>query len=227
MFNFRRSNSVDNHSRIFCISMQRTGTTSVGRFFRDFGFTCVGWPEDKRNQWSESWYNGDFEKIFSSKDFRTADTFEDSPWFLPEFYKFLYHRFPGSRFVLFTRDPDHWFSSLLRHSNGHHVGNARRHCKVYRRELEFWDLVNKGIVDAKGNLIPSEADALAPASHAMHYKRIFELHNKEVMEFFRKHNPTRLFTTALEDKDKWLRLGDYLELDVPGDYEARENVSQK
>ena len=28
----------DNAERIFCISMQRTGTTSVGKFFRDFGF---------------------------------------------------------------------------------------------------------------------------------------------------------------------------------------------
>ena len=36
----------DEADRVFCISMQRTGTTSVGRFFRDFGFRWAGWPAD-------------------------------------------------------------------------------------------------------------------------------------------------------------------------------------
>lgn len=41
--------------KVFCISMQRTGTTSVERFLEDFGFQCAGWPEDERNGWSGAW----------------------------------------------------------------------------------------------------------------------------------------------------------------------------
>ena len=85
--------------------MQRTGTTSVGKFFRDTGFRCAGWPADMKNGWSDAWYDGDFEKIFSSLDFRAANAFEDSPWFMPGFYKILFHRFPDSRFILFHQRP--------------------------------------------------------------------------------------------------------------------------
>src|SRR5215211_3062656 len=69
--------------RVFCLSMQRTGTTSVGKFFRDFGFRWAGWPADQQNDWSGAWYDGNYEKIFSSPAFQSANAFEDSPWFLP------------------------------------------------------------------------------------------------------------------------------------------------
>jgi hypothetical protein len=65
--------------KVFCISMQRTGTTSVGKFFRDFGFRWAGWPADEKNDWSMSCYEGDCEVIFRSEDFIKADAFEDSP----------------------------------------------------------------------------------------------------------------------------------------------------
>lgn len=71
--------------RVFCLSLQRTGSTSVGRFFRDFGWRCAGWPKDEANGWSSAWYRGDFEAIFTSDDFRRAEAFEDSPWWLPDF----------------------------------------------------------------------------------------------------------------------------------------------
>ena len=102
--------------KVFCVSMQRNGTTSVGSFFRDFGYRRAGWPADEKNNWSESWYEGHYERIFSSIDFRAANAFEDSPWWLPGFYKILFHRFPNSKFILFTRDPDLWFESMVKHS---------------------------------------------------------------------------------------------------------------
>lgn len=39
---------MNEKSNVFCISMQRTGTTSVGKFFQDFGFNWAGWPMDKK-----------------------------------------------------------------------------------------------------------------------------------------------------------------------------------
>ena len=137
----------DDAERVFCLSMQRTGTTSVGKFFRDFGYSWAGWLADEKNDWSVAWYRGDFETIFSSPDFCTANAFEDSPWFLPDFYKILFNRFPRAKFVLFTREPDSWFLSMLRHSGGDVIGHSRIHCKVYRRELEYFELVRGGVLD--------------------------------------------------------------------------------
>lgn len=79
--------------RVFCISIQRTGTTSVGKFFRDFGFAWAGWSHSYRNNWTWLHYNGDYEAIFSSDDFQKSNAFEDSPWWYPGFYRILYHRF--------------------------------------------------------------------------------------------------------------------------------------
>lgn len=224
ILNRRKEKSV-NGSKVFCLSMQRTGTTSVGRFFRDFGFRWAGWPADERNHWSVSWYEGDYERIFSSHDFKTANAFEDSPWFLPDFYKALFHRFPTARFVLFTRDPDSWFKSMLKHSGGNIVGMTNIHCKIYRREREYFELLHSGkIVEAVENQVHS-AKAMKLEGHGEHYKAIYRLHNTEVQDFFRRHSPQSLHVGTLEDPDKWDKLGEFLGVGVPKGYACHENAS--
>jgi hypothetical protein len=211
--------------RVFCLSMQRTGTTSVGRFFRDFGYQWAGWPADLKNAWSISWYEGDFEAIFSSQDFRTANAFEDSPWFLPDFYKVLFNRFPNSRFVLFTRDADAWFESMVKHSNGDIVGLERNHSKIYRRELEFYELLRRGIVGDPGLEGLSLPKTMKLTGHEEHYKQLYRLHAIEVQDYFRRHAPDALFVGELEDPAKWVKLGAFLGVEVKADYESHENAS--
>ena len=215
----------DDAERVFCLSMQRTGTTSVGRFFRDVGYAWAGWPADEKNDWSAAWYRGDFEAILSSADFRAANAFEDSPRFVPDFYKVLFHRFPRARFVLLTRDPDAWFGSMLRHSGGNVIGRTRIHCKVYRRELEYLELVHNGAIDEA-----TENELYAPktmklAGRAEHYKAIYRLHNLEVQEFFREHRPEALHVGALEDPGKWRKLAAFLGSEIPDGYDSHENRS--
>jgi len=157
--------------KIFCISTQRTGTTSVGDFFKHFGYKVADWPISNMNNWSYYWENGDFETIFNSKNFKNNQVFEDDPWWLPEFYKVLYHRFPKAKFILFTRDPEKWFSSMLNHSGGRILGNSKRHCKVYRREEDFYTLMNE-----KGNLNYNEKEIdnlLSLIGYKEHYIKNF------------------------------------------------------
>ena len=215
----------DQAERFFCISMQRTGTTSVGKFFRDFGFRWAGWPADKKNNWSGSWYEAAYEDIFGSQDFREANAFEDSPWFCPDFYKVLFHRFPNSKFILFTRDRDAWFQSMVNHSNGNVIGGARGHSKVYRRELEYFDLLHSGAIDEKvENELRSEKK-MKITGHAEQYNEVYRLHNTEVQDFFRRHAPEALHVGTLEDPDKWKKLGKYLGIEVPDNYSSHENQS--
>lgn len=227
----KRSLSVLNsivHSRaerVFCLSMQRTGTTSVGRFFRDFGFRWAGWPADENNGWSNSWYDGDYNKIFSSRDFRAANAFEDSPWFLPGFYKVLFHRFPTAKFILFSRDSDAWFRSMVTHSGGNVIGYSRIHCKVYRRELEYFDLLHSCQIDERVENQISSKKTMKITGHAEHYKNIYRLHNIEIQDFFRRYAPESLFVGKLDDPRKWQKLGEFLHVDVPEDYSCHENRS--
>lgn len=140
--------AADEHAtKVFCISMQRSRTTSVGKFFRDFGFGCVGWPADQKNGWSDAWYEKDYDRIFESSDFRSANAFEDSPWWLPGFYRVLFQRFPNSKFVLFTRNADEWFQSMKTHSGGSILSRSKVHVKIYQREVECFELMLSGRLD--------------------------------------------------------------------------------
>jgi hypothetical protein len=208
--------------KVFCVSMQRNGTTSVGKFFRDFGFRWAGWPADRDNGWSDAWYRGDFERIFLSPDFQQANAFEDSPWWLPDFYKVLFHRFPGSKFILMTRDPDAWFRSMLAHSDGNAIGDNRAHSKVYRREPEFFESLKLGLID---DLPDDSGRMMTMIGHAEHYKNVYRLHNTEVVDFFSRFAPLDLYHGDLEDPLKWQRLGAFLGVEVPETYQCLLNAS--
>lgn len=216
----------NNEEKVFCISMQKTGTTSVGKFFRDFGYKWSGWDSDEKNDWSNSWYEGNYEDIFLSKDFNLANAFEDSPWFFPDFYKILYHKFPNAKFILFTRDSNSWFQSMVKYSRGNVIGSSIIHCKIYRRELEYFDLKNSGEFDENiENQIYSEKK-MKIVGHEKQYLDSYARHTIEVQDFFRRHAPDSLFVGTLEDPDKWQKLGKFLGVKVPDDYTSHENVSE-
>src|SRR5690554_120318 len=107
--------SSNNNNKIFCISTQRNGTTSVGEFFKDHGFKVAGYNYERSMIWSEFRFCGNYEAIFKNEGFKKFQVFEDNPWWENDFYKFLFYRFPNSKFILFTRNPDKWFDSMMNH----------------------------------------------------------------------------------------------------------------
>jgi hypothetical protein len=221
---FHKKRQVMNRdTKNFCISMQRNGTTSVGKFFYDFHLYWAGWPISYKHQWGDKWYNGDFEQIFKSKDFIENNAFEDGPWFAPEFYKILFHRFPNSKFILFKRESDKWWNSMISHTGGKILGNPKIHCKLYRREKEYYH-----VTESLGKNATEEAikELIRLEGYKEHYINIYELYNKEVELFFNSIKPESLFISNLTDPDKWIKLGKFLNLDVPKGYDTHENKSK-
>jgi len=209
--------------KIFCISTQRTGTTSVGEFFKYFGYKVADWSISHKNNWAYYWENGDFETIFNSKEFKNNQVFEDAPWWAPEFYKVLYHRFPNAKFILFTRDSEKWFNSMLSHSDGKTLGNTKRHCKVYRREEDFYKLLNKS-----ERLLYNEKEIdnlLSLEGYKEHYIKLYELRNREIIDFFNKTNQKLLIHCELEDNNKWEKFGEFFRLDIPKNFKIHANKS--
>jgi hypothetical protein len=114
---------------------------------------------------------------------------------------------------------------MVRHSGGNVLGRSRIHCKVYRRELEYFDLLQSGAIDEKtDNQIRSEK-TMKLTGYADHYKNVYRAHNIEVKDFFYRHSPEALHVGRLEDKDKWQKLGKFLDLEVPSNYDSHENIS--
>jgi hypothetical protein len=96
---------------------------------------------------------------------------------------------------------------------------------VYRRELEYFELLHSGKIDeGTENQIHSKK-IMKLVGHAEHYKDVYRLHNLEVEDFFRRHSPMSLHVGSLEDPNKWQKLGKFLGVAVPGDYESHENAS--
>jgi hypothetical protein len=206
--------------RVFCLSMPRSGIASIGRFFRDVGLRAAVAAPTREHRWTAAWHEGDLEAIFASPEFAHAQAFAGSPWWLPEFYKAVFQRVPGARFVLLTREPDAWFGSMLADAGGG-AADPRLHAKAFRRELEFLRRLHAGEVDdrtdARGRGLPLHG-------LAQHYAELYRLHNSEVMEFFGRHAPDALHWGELEDPKLWPRLARFLGTEVPIGYACHVNA---
>lgn len=212
-----------NRSKIFCISLQRTGTTSTGQFFKDHGYMVATYSVSVKNSWTLNFFRGDYESIFRSMDFRYSMVFEDDPWWLGDFYKVLYHRFPDSKFILLERDATKWFDSMVSHSGGKTLGNAHRHCAQYQRLKEFHE-ANPG----HGNMYENVVDNALPLGEGQreHYTGFYNARNIEIKLFFQHHDNTRLFNARLEDGDLWQKMGNFFGIKVRDGYNVHLNRSK-
>jgi hypothetical protein len=191
---------------VFCIGIQRTGTTSFGDFCQEtLRLKRRGYEMSSLNDWTRHWMNGDYERIFASADFRTGEVFEDDPWWCPQFYEVLAARFPQAKFVLITRDQDKWFKSLTTHSGGRSLGDTDIHARVYKREREFEALKSSG---ASRRRIGWQG--LELAGHEEHYKACYQEHTDNVLAFFAKEPADRFLHIELEDPDKWRKVAKFL-----------------
>lgn len=191
------------NERVFCISIQRNGTSSTGKFLEKLGYPTAGWPVIKRNEWGEKCFTGDYDGIFRSWDFRSHQAFQDGPWFQPKLYRAAFQKFPNSKFILFERDPHSWFESMLAYKNGKTLGVTDRHCEFYRREEDYFSRLDEGID------VP-EKMGLSLEGWEEHYVAVYKIYNRTAKEFFAQHAPENLFCGHLEDENKWDKLARFL-----------------
>jgi hypothetical protein len=206
--------------RIFCISIQKTGTTSVGDFFVKNGYPTARYIHSITSEWPQLWYDGDFEGIFQSAAFKRYQVFEDDPWWYPEFYRVLYHRFPNSKFIFFTRNVDDWFNSMMNHSEGRTLGNTKRHCKLYRREAEFFDRLEN---DPDFTPTSGKDRLMSLKEKEDHYKELYRLREVEVDDFFKDKDENRFIKLQLTDPEKWKKLADFCDLQAVPHSEFHSN----
>ena len=125
-------------SKIFCLSLQRSGTKSFGQFAQNIlGLNLCSWKESSSRDLSEHWYRRDLQAIYSFIENECFQAFEDSPWWHGDLYKFLPHRYPDAKFICLHRPAADWFGSMQRHSQDHLLGNTIRHCEIYQRSFEL------------------------------------------------------------------------------------------
>lgn len=96
--------------KIFCIGLNKTGTTSLELALKTLGFRLGN--QRAGELLIEAWGRRDFRPIIRLA--QTADAFQDVPFSLNYTYQAMDIAFPGSRFILTVRDSAQaWYHSML------------------------------------------------------------------------------------------------------------------
>lgn len=95
-----------------------------------------------------------------------------------------------------------------------------------RREQEYLDLARSGEIDERTEDQIHSEKVMKLIPHAEHYKDVYRLHSAEVEDFFWGRAPEALHVGELEDPEKWQKLGAFLGLDVPAEYQSHEKKNR-
>ena len=93
--------------KVFCVGFQKTGTTSLQYALSLLGYRTAGVLDVNHIETPEEMY------VEAQRLVDQFDAFADNPWpiYFQEFDKMV----PGSKFILTTRDPERWYSSVCKH----------------------------------------------------------------------------------------------------------------
>ncbi len=189
-------------SKIFCIGLNKTGTTTVEQVFRDLNYT-VG-NQSVAEYLLKDWGQRKFQKLFWFC--RSAQAFQDTPFSLPFTYVVLHHKFPRAKFILTVRNSaEDWYSSL-----------TRFHSKLWGNDDGLPPTVEQlksATYKYKGRAYESNRLMFTTPESEPYQKDIllkhYEDHIKNVQYFF-KDIPEKLITINVGNKEDYFRLCKFL-----------------
>lgn len=157
-------------TRIFGVGLHKTGTTSLARAFQVLGYDSAHWE-------SPNWAKFIWDEM---KDYGRSWTLEqhytlcDLP--IPLLYRELDKAYPGSKFVLTTRDEDAWIKSIKVH---------------WAAMREGWDR------DIFSNQVHKELYGTTEFDEGV-FRTTYRRHNQEVRDYFRSR-PDDLLEIEIEE----------------------------
>lgn len=180
--------NLDRRPKVFGIGFHKTGTTSLGRALRILGYRIQkGFNFNRPGKRVVIEPPVTLEKV-RDVAFRMVprySAFEDNPW--PLLFRDLDAAFPGSRFILTTRDADRWIRSAARYFGTKTNGMFEL---IYGRKK------------------------FCLAGNEEHARARFERHNREVLEHFSGREQD-LLVWKLEAEANWETLCGFLDCPIP------------
>jgi hypothetical protein len=188
--------------KVFCIGLNKTGTTTLEQVFRDFGYKV-----DKQSKAHQLMYQYE-ERNFSAiiDHCRNSEFFQDSPFSMKYTYMFLQDAFPESKFILTLRDDaEEWYSSLVRFHTKKFSQNKLRpptseELKLARRPG------GRTVYDNLKMRFNTPDEDIYKKEILLNY---YNSHLDEVDDFFRPIQD-RLLKLNIKDHGSYLKLCDYL-----------------
>lgn len=187
-------------TKIFCIGLNKTGTTSVKKAWEELG-VVVGNQGTARGL-LHPWIMRDFRPII--KYSRSAQAFQDSPFSFPYTYIGLDQAFPESKFILTIRnDPEQWYNSIIKFhgklwaNNSIPTKNDLQNA-VNGEKGRPW-IVNRALFDSPED-DPYQKEALII---------FYENHIKQVKDYF-KFRQKDLLVINISDKNSYKEFCEFI-----------------
>jgi len=200
--------------KIFCIGLNKTGTTSLKKEMAHQGY-LIG-NQRQAELLFDDWVKRDFSRLI--KYCRTAQFFQDAPFSYPYTYIAVDQYFKDSKFILTIRDDaEEWYNSLIRF-----------HSKIWgdgkmpptAEDLKKANYVYVGFpYHSRIHVNNVTEDNLYDKDILIDY---YNTHNKNVKDYFR-YRPNDLLVINLKEKDSYSRFCDFLKIEQKKDFFPWEN----
>lgn len=114
--------------RVIQIGFNKTGTSSLGKFFAKNNYRVIG-PKRALRVWSNLQAS---RPAFEGLNFDLAQDLEDhaSGIYISNYFKQIYETYPDDYYILTTRSCEKWIQSRLRHHGGRYVRRAMKHTGI-------------------------------------------------------------------------------------------------
>jgi hypothetical protein len=190
--------------KIFCIGLNKTGTTSLGSFFEKLGFNVAKQLEGELLL--KAYINRDFNNIIKYVSKSKYYVFQDVPFSLPFTFPHLDNSISNSKFILTVRNSsEDWYNSILKfHSDFYNSGLKPSFDSLLNSNYVYkgwsWDLMNDVFIKDKFNLYDKKE-----------FIAIYDNHLKTVLKYF-KDKPERLIVINLSVDEDFDRLCQFLKI---------------
>lgn len=168
---------ANSSKKVFCLGFHKTGTTSLEILLQDMGYQVASPYKNWDTVLTEMFKNGDLSEL--KRVAELFDAFQDAPWFL--YYKEFDRLYPGSKFILTTRNNGSWWKSFLNYFKN-------EHSPLFRYIYGFDN----------------------PVDHEKVYVERFEKHNQEVLEYF-KDRPDDLLIINISEENALSKVSAFLD----------------
>ncbi len=188
--------------KIFCIGQNKTGTTSLKKFFQDHGFKVGDQPTAELMM--DDYIARNWKPIL--KYCETAEVFQDVPFSNDYLYVLLDHHFPNAKFILTERDsPEQWYNSITKFHAKLFGKDGRVPTKedlqkaTYRDKGLVWKVFNEKFGEVEGDIYNKK-----------HLIRRYNERNKQMKHYFK--NKSNFLVVNLSQPDAIQQLADFIKI---------------
>ena len=190
---------MEDNTKIFCIGLNKTGTVSLHEAFLMLGISSVHFISDKGEDIKEIIKNNHENNRKLMEGIEEYRAYSD--WSIPStnmLFKDFDKQYPGSKFILNTRDLEGWLNSREKHVN--RIPNLKQLQKQHPDNP--WYTIDKE-----------------------NWKIEYDEHHKDVHQYF-KGREKELLVFDLSKGDSWEKLCPFLDAEIPKQPFPKSNTAK-